>query len=118
MTAKIENQAQLIWDGLLIALRQLDCYQTELVGDEVRLYEPECAGLYYTTDCRHVIVAIGSDQFTSTRDVEFFNSRKGQAVLKGILGRDVKIAVGNGKIFFKVPAHQAVDYGSMENSYL
>jgi hypothetical protein len=110
MTTKIEHQAQLIWDGLLIALRQLDCYQTELVSDEVRLlYEPECDGLYYTNDHNHVIVAIGSDQFTSNRDVDFFNSRKGQAVLKGILGREVRIAVENSKVFFKIPTHQAVE---------
>jgi len=109
MTAKIETQAQLIWDGLLTALRQLDCFQTELVGDEVRLYEPQCAGLFYTSDGSRVIVAIGSDQFASNRDVEFFNSRKGQAVLKGILGREVRVTMADGKVFFKIPTNQSVE---------
>jgi hypothetical protein len=109
MNMSIEVEALTIWDKLLFALLQLDCYRTEWIDGEVHIYEPECRGLYYTDDHRFIVVTIDSDQLRTDRSIEFLNSRKSQTVLRGILGRDVKTIVEDGVIYFRVQAHQVIE---------
>lgn len=106
MNTSVEIEAANIRDKLLIALWQLDCYYTEAVDNEVRVYEPECLGVYYTDDHRFIIVAVETDQFPPDRTIEFFNSRKSRAIFKGNLSGSVEAIEHGGVIYFRVPTQQ------------
>ena len=109
MDNEIKVEAQTIWRKLLDALKQLDCFRVELIGGKVHIYEPECTGVYYTFDHKYIIVAISCDQLAPGRSEQFFHTRKNQAFLRGILGRHFEILAEDGTLYFRVPAHQALE---------
>jgi hypothetical protein len=108
MHTNIEIEAVDIRDNLLVALWQLDCYHTEAAYGELRIYEPECLGPFYTVDHRFIIVAVNTDQLPSGRTVEFFKSRKSRAVIRGHLGSNVETIPEDGVIYFRVPAQHII----------
>ena len=109
MNVEIKTEAQNIRKKLVVALGHLGCLRTKLVGGKVKIYEPECDGLYYSTDCSFVLVGFAFGQLAFDQTAEFFKSRRNQAVFKGILGRNIETLARDGILYFGTLTQQATE---------
>lgn len=99
----IEAEVLQVWQRLVVALGQLGCCRIQQVGDEMRIYEPEYHCLCYDVRRGFIVIAIEGGQLAPGWAEQLLNSRKGQVVLKAILGRDAMTIVEGGLVYFRAP---------------
>lgn len=100
-----DREAQYAWDRLVAALLRLDCLKTELNGNELRIFEPECKGLFYDVETHLVVIAVDRDQLQPDRIGELDRS-KGRAILRGNMGSGTEVIPVNGTFYFAIPLEE------------